>query len=203
MLPRQVPRDASLVGLPGVIALLLTSCNYPIYIHGFVKPEGPYGDVIARTTRYATALRNPDEMIYVFATIESPEFLEARTQRLAQAIRVPVTEAGRYGGDVTMPLEGIVFFVSVHTADSGANDLDMASSRWSLHLQGPDGIVSPTVVKRIHSSYPAVEALYPYLDRAYASYRVAFPGPFRPGAGYTLLIAGSREQVRLVFNDAR
>jgi hypothetical protein len=157
-------------------ALALSSCSYPIYIHGFVKPEGPYGDVIALRTRFASVLHNADEMLYAFATIETPEFCEARTERLATAVNVPVAEARRYGGDVTAPMDGIVFFVSIHTGDSGANDLDLASSRWSLRLQGPGGIVSPSVVKRIRSSYSAVEALYPYLDRAYTSYRVAFPG---------------------------
>lgn len=186
------------------VALALASCAYyPVYIHGFVKPEGPYGEAISRATRYATLLHNVDEMIYVFATIESSAFRQARTQRLALAVNVPVSEAPRYGGDVTAPMDGIVFFVSVHTADSGANDLDMASSRWSLRLQGPAGSVDPSSVKRIRSSYEAVEALYPYLDRAYASYRVAFPGTFEPGASYTLVIAGARDQVRLVFNEVR
>jgi len=157
---------------------------------------GPYGEALAAATREAAVYEGLDPRLYLYATCETAAFRAARTRELARMFQVPESEADARAASLTAPAAGPVFLVALHSEVPGAADLRSPDAPWTVRLRGAQGSLAPESMEPLEPLDATVRALYPYVDRFFAVYRVAFApsagdGPLAlvvagPGGGATL-----------------
>lgn len=162
-------------------------------------PGGSYGNILKADTRSVSIYSGLDAVLFAYATDETDKFQKARSEKLAEMYHVPAGPlADKRGGDITEPLPGHVFFLAVNTSERGANDLERPTSQWAVSLETGGRVLHPDSIIRLASRTSAIQSLYPYVDRFFASYRVLFKEDIGPGP-YSLVIAGPAGEGRMTF----
>jgi hypothetical protein len=179
-----------------IAALCLGCTTVP---RSVLMPEGPYGAALKEATRSVSVYHGVDSVMFAYATDETTSFRKARAERLSQVFHVPVETAEIHGGDITEHFpEAHVFFLAVNTNDRNANDLERPASQWAISLETLQGTVQPASILRITAKVAAIQAVYPYVDRFFVTYRVLFRANVGSGP-YTLVLAGPLGEGRMKF----
>jgi hypothetical protein len=144
--------------------------------------ESAYHELFDRWTRHTELYDALDTRMFVAATIQSPEFVTGRAQRMAEFQDLPAAdaqaltarelaaEAGSYG-----------FFLGVHTNDRKVNDLDRSQTIWRVALQTSAGEVTPISIERVSRPDANLRAIFLYLSDFWVGYRVRFPAALPDG----------------------
>jgi hypothetical protein len=162
------------------------------------EEESKYQVVLARYTQSRAVYDNFDTRMFVRATWQSPEFVEARARREAHFRALPVPEEEAV---VSKALEqgasSTSFFMSVYVTDYRTDDFEKPNSMWRLVVVSNTGAEArPTSVIRLGRSMPEMRATYSYMEQFWVGYWVTFPKQSGP---MTLRLASALGQADLPF----
>lgn len=166
-----------------------------------IVPEGPYGAALAANTRAGTAVHGLDTELIVYATAETPEFVQARRAYLAEAFGTPPEQADARAPDLAQPVDGLAFLLGVNANERAFNDLEQPGSHWAVALEAGGARLTPLEVRRIEQTAAQLGTLYPFFDRQFVPYRVVFPQP--PSGRRVLVVSGVEATARLDFSVPR
>jgi hypothetical protein len=158
------------------------------------QAEQAYHQVFDRWTRQTTIYDQLDNRMFLAATLQSPEFVKARVERLAAFEALPsADEQSLLQSQSADAAQGYDFFFGVHTEKRRWNDLDRNPSLWRVALHTSAGEVTPVLVERIQRPNVNLRGIYVYLGDFWVGYRVRFPAALpdgRPlvGPGETQLV---------------
>lgn len=195
----------ALTGLAG--ALALTACSTAPPRVGEPPPhvadaqaEQQYRSVYERWTKGTELYDLLDARMFLAATEQSPEFVTARSARMAEFEAMPPPDAQAYlARELADAAQGYGFFVGVHTADSRVNDLDRPSTVWRLALASSAGEVTPVSVERVSRLNANLRGVYLFLGDFWVGYRVRFPAALPNGQP---LVAPGEKEVQLKLDSA-
>lgn len=156
------------------LALLVAALGACLSVpRAYPVPQGAYGEALRAATREVVVRRGFDAAVIAYATYDTPAFREARAARLSTFFSIPAPEAVARVGALAQGGPGPSFIVSVYTGARLLNELDRSSALVNFRLKAGSGSFAPTQIVRLPHS-PSVEALYPYADVFFATYRLNF-----------------------------
>ena len=169
-------------GLLSLVVLLAACSSVPPRV-GEEPPHVPdnqkelaYHDTFDRWTRHAEMYDGFDTRMFMAATFESPEFVQARSQRMAEFLGLPAAEAqAQVARDLADASKGLEFFMGVSTSVRKVNDFGTVNSIWRVSLETSAGEVTPTLIDRISKPDDNLRGLYFYLGDFWVGYRMVFP----------------------------
>lgn len=161
--------------------------------------ESAYQQSLERATRSQGIYDNLDTKLFVYATLESPAFMEARMKRAARFRAMPSEEETAAMEAERQRLKDVVeFHLAVHANDPKMDDFDRRDSMWRLALVSDGKELSPVSIERIGRTNTEQRSLYSYMESFWVGYRVRFPKA--PGP-HTLKIASSAGKAELHFEQ--
>ncbi len=190
-----------------VLALLLVGCagaRIP-RVGGDPAPADPddamesaYQQTLERWTRSQAVYDNLDTRIFVHATHESREFIDARVQRFARFRAMPQEEqTAALEAERQRVADATEFHVAVHANDYRLDDFDKAGSIWRLALL-VDGREYPAkTIERIGRTNVDQRSIYSYMEPFWVGYRVRFAKV--PSGSITFKVSSSVGKAELVF----
>lgn len=193
---RSVRRSALLAAL----ALALGACASAVPPMGDPPPrltdaraERSYQELLARRSARADSYAGFDTRLFASATLQTPDFREARVRRMAAFKKLTVEETEALLAQERAEAElGPEFFLGVHVNDMRFDTLDRKDGIWRVALVTPAGEALAAKVERIGRSNLDLRAFYPYLGTFWTAYRVRFaPGALPADAERAVLRVSS------------
>jgi len=172
-----------------VVALLLGGCSTlpprvgepPAQVSN-AQDEQAYHEVLDRWTRHTTIYDQLDNRMFLAATLQTPEFVKARVDRVAAFKGLPTADAqALLAHESAEASNGYTFFFGVQTEKRRWNDLDSDHSLWRVALHTGAGEVTPVQIDRIDRPDVNLRGLYFYLGDFWVGYRVRFPSALPDG----------------------
>ena len=136
-----------------------------------------YYDVLNTWTREKTVYSQFETAIRVIATLESDEFIHAYRAEYANAYMKDTAYRSPEGdAAITDTDNGVGILLYVYMPDKQSNDLASPRSLWQLALVDETGNTAmPGEIKEIEYITPAIEKLFPYVNKYYGKlYRITF-----------------------------
>jgi hypothetical protein len=160
--------------------------------------ESSYQQTLEAATRSRGIYDVLDTRLFVYATWESPAFVEARVSRFARFRALPVEEARSSLEAERQRLSDVVeFHLAVHANDPRMDDFDRPSSMWRLALVVDGKEYPPKLIERIGRANTEQRSYYSYMEPFWVGYRVRFPKV--ETRAMTLKIASAAGKAELVF----
>jgi hypothetical protein len=198
----------------GLLALLLVGCaGAPPRVSLDDPPTSPtakdYVDQLKKWTRHAHLISDFDAALEVYATMRSPEFREAYSEKYLLVYRVEPEHRAKVKGDLLSDgADTYEFHVETATHDYDLNDLVGTKSVWRVTLVDDQAHeVTPSEVSAIRERRRLDVEFYPYAGIFSRGWRLRFPrtrGDGSPLVGgdtksLTLRFAGPQGSVELVW----
>jgi hypothetical protein len=195
-----------------VFALLCGCAHYPK-----VSLEPPsstpsakeYVDQLKRWTRHGHVLADFDEALTVDATLHSPEFRAAFTEKFIDVYKLAPDEAARKRVELNGQVANLWEF---HITSSGhtweVNEMLPTKKQWKIQLlDDKNRSVESTLVKMIRDRIEVEQEFYPHTSIFTRGWQVQFPRNLPDGSplisadtkSITLRIAGPKGDVDLIW----
>jgi hypothetical protein len=150
------------------------------------QAEAAYQELLGRSTQHRGVYDNLDTRMFVYATWQSPAFVDARLKRWAAFRAIGPDELVKLKADEGARLKDATeFFVAVHANDWHYEDFDKKGSLWRLVLVTGGEELLPTSVERLGRPTVELRSLYSYLEPFWVAYRVRFPAA-KSGSGQSM-----------------
>jgi hypothetical protein len=164
-----------------------------------------YARALAAHTRSARVYRDFAQQVMVVATLQTPDFLEAR---FAEDGRIHDEGAADSAAALTAwqgGHPGPTAIVYLEAADPTWLDLTGAAHTWRVALDVGGTAYDASHLEPLDTDDPTLRHLFPYVQGFGSVWRVDFPeaakGAFANGA--TLVVAGAPARARLAFAAAK
>ncbi len=144
---------------------------------GEVMPAPPYGDILGRWTREASAYGGLDLRLAVFASYRSWPLRTAYIREYAERYQLDGDTADRLLADERARYEETEeFFLAVSTPNVKWNDLEKERSVWRIYLENDRGErTAPLKIRRLDEKDPVIRGFYPFMTPWSYGYIVSFP----------------------------
>lgn len=117
-----------------------------------------------------------DTRLFVAATLETPEFVDARVRRQGIFRRWTPAQLDEALTSERTRLDSFTeVFFAVHANDPKSDDFDKAKSIWTVGLTAGATRLSPVSIKRVGRASLDMRSIYAYVDTFWVGYRAQFP----------------------------
>ena len=163
--------------------------------------EAKYQSVLEAHTKSQAIYDNLDQKCFVHATIQSPQYVEARLAREAVFRSLPADEIAKARAAEQVRLsDATEFMMGTYTADFRWDDFQRPNSMWRIALVVGERELTPTSVTRVGRATADLRSFYPYLESFWVAYRVRFPKiEARAGETIRLKLSSSLGRAELPF----
>jgi hypothetical protein len=204
---RPAPRRFSRGLLAALALVALAGCwTVPSGVPRYrASVSATYARALAAHTRTARVYRDFAQRVMVVATLQTPDFLEARFAEDGRIhAEAPAASEARLTAWQT-DHAGPTAVVYLEAADSDWLDLGSLEHTWRVALTVGGESYDATHVESLDTGDPTLHHLFPFMNDFGAAFLVDFPaaakGAFSQGA--TLVVAGAPAQVRLSYAAPR
>lgn len=190
--------------LAPVVALLALGGCYTLSqgLPGSAGPvPGAYARALSAHTRSAHVYRYFAQKVMVAATLETPDFLEARFTEDGRIHALAETGASARLDTFETGHPGITAVVYMEAARPEWLDLASLDPTWRVALEVGGHAYDATHIESLDTDDATLRHLFPYIRDFGAAWLVDFPAGAKAAATEkaTLVVAGAPARVRLVF----
>jgi len=160
-----------------------------------------YAKALSAHTRAARSYTNLVQRALVVATLETPDFLEARFSEDARIHDLPEAERAARLEAFRKQNPGITAVIFLDASRPSWQDLSAKDSIWRVALEVSGKSYDAASVEKLDERNATLRHLFPYASRYGRLYLVRFPEGAEKAVGETstLVVAGAPARVRLKF----
>lgn len=163
--------------------------------------EQTYQATLERFTGHGAVYDHLDTKSFFRATWQSPQFIDARVERVAMFKSMPPDErTSMLKAENARVEDATEFFFAAHLNDSKFDDFDRPNSIWRLALLAHGQEFKALAIDRIGRTDVTIRSVYSYMESFWVGYRVRFPKVvLAPGEKMTLRAASALGKAGLDF----
>ncbi len=138
--------------------------------------ESKYQETLERFSAHGGVYDTLDTKAFFWATLQSPQFVQARVTRESMFKELPANErAALQASEEKRLSDATEVFMAAHCNDSHNDDFDRVTTMWRLVLVVQGQELKPVSVERLGRTNIELRSTYSYMESFWVGYRVRFP----------------------------